>query len=101
MQVPTDTLNNRGNRQDKKPRTSGQWDLEMNHSHFLMLDDGRQRTYDCEDYRTRIAVQLAKLREENSVFSKLIFYRFQLTIDRQHKEVHIDRCFTVVKIFVL
>jgi hypothetical protein len=43
----------------------------MNHSHYLMLDDGRLRTFDAEDYRTRLTVQIAKLKEENNVFGEL------------------------------
>ena len=33
-----------------------------------MLDDGRLRTFDVEDYRTRLIVQIAKLKEENNIF---------------------------------
>jgi hypothetical protein len=48
-----------------KKRESGQRDLEMNHSHYLMLDDGRLRYYDIGDYRTRLCAQLARLQHEN------------------------------------
>ncbi|CAF3973574.1 unnamed protein product, partial [Rotaria sordida] len=47
-----------------KKRESGQRDLEMNHSHYIMLDDGRLRHYDTGDYRTRLCVQIAKLQHE-------------------------------------
>ncbi len=55
-----------------KKRESGERDLEMNHSHYLMLDDGRLRYYDIGDYRTRLCVQLAKLQHENDFPSKVI-----------------------------
>jgi hypothetical protein len=57
-------------------RERGQRDLEMNHSHYLMLDDGRLRHYDIEDYRTRLCVQLAKLQHENDFPSKFIGISF-------------------------
>ncbi|CAF4193790.1 unnamed protein product, partial [Rotaria sordida] len=47
-----------------KKREGGQRDLEMNHSHYIMLDDGRLRYYDTGDYRTRLCVQIAKLQHE-------------------------------------
>ncbi|CAF4870469.1 unnamed protein product [Rotaria sp. Silwood1] len=47
-----------------KKRESGQRDLEMNHSHYLMLDDGTLRHYDTGDYRTRLCVHMAKLQHE-------------------------------------
>jgi hypothetical protein len=53
-----------------KQRQSGQRDLEMNHSHYLMLDDGRLRFYDIGDYRTRLCAQLAKLQHETEFPSK-------------------------------
>jgi len=55
-----------------KKRESGQRDLEMNHSHYLMLDDGRLRFYDIGDYRTRLCVEIAKLQHENAFPSKYI-----------------------------
>lgn len=57
-------------------RESGQRDLEMNHSHYLMLDDGRLRFYDIEDFRTRLCAHVAKLQHENDFPSKdiEIFY---------------------------
>ncbi len=55
-----------------KKRLSGQRDLEMNHSHYLMLDDGTLRFYDIEDFRTRLCVQLAKLQQEDEFPSKYI-----------------------------
>lgn len=53
-----------------KKRESGQRDLEMNHSHYLMLDDGRYRFYDIGDYRTKLCTELGKLQHENDFPSK-------------------------------
>ncbi|CAF4840745.1 unnamed protein product [Rotaria socialis] len=47
-----------------KKRESGERDLEMNHSHYLMLDDGRLRYYDIGDYRTRLCAHLGKLEHD-------------------------------------
>ncbi len=56
----------------EKKRVSGERDLEMNHSHYLMLDDGRFRFYDTGDYRTRLCIQLAKLQNDDDVHSKYL-----------------------------
>jgi len=56
----------------EKKRVSGERDLEMNHSHYLMLDDGRLRVYDTGDYRTRLCIQLAKLQHETDFPSKYL-----------------------------
>ncbi|UJR26318.1 hypothetical protein I4U23_007656 [Adineta vaga] len=59
----------------KKPKTerlSGQYDLEMNHSHYLMLDDGTIRSDDTGDYRTRLAVHLGRLQRKNDVFIPVV-----------------------------
>lgn len=50
-----------------KKRESGQRDLEMNHSHYLMLDDGTTRHYTTKDYRTRLAIHMARLQHEDDV----------------------------------
>ncbi|UJR22717.1 hypothetical protein I4U23_025751 [Adineta vaga] len=51
----------------EKKREKGQRDLETNHSHYLMLDDGRYRHYDIKDYRTLLCAHLAKLQDENAL----------------------------------
>ncbi|CAF4980834.1 unnamed protein product, partial [Rotaria sp. Silwood1] len=48
-QKKNDTSNTNDNEEKIHKRESGQRDLEMNHSHYLMLDDGRLRYYDIED----------------------------------------------------
>ena len=56
--------------EDKGKRRSGECDLEINHTHYLMLDDGRLRYYDTEDYRTNLCLQIAKYHDEHSFPSK-------------------------------
>ena len=55
---------NDASKDDDKKRERGQRDLELNHSHYLMLDDGRHRFYDTGDYRTKLCAHLAKLQHE-------------------------------------
>ena len=55
---------------EMKTHKSGEWDLEMNHSHYLMLDDGRLRFYDTSDFRTRLCYEMAKLENETNLPSK-------------------------------
>ncbi|CAF0834212.1 unnamed protein product [Adineta ricciae] len=55
---------NDASKDDDKKRERGQRDLELNHSHYLMLDDGRYRFYDTGDYRTKLCAHLAKLQHE-------------------------------------
>ncbi len=55
----------------------------MNHSHYLMLDDGTTCKYDTKDYRTHLAIYMARLQHENDVISmcislaKIIFRSFK------------------------
>jgi len=48
-------------------------DLELNHSHYLMLDDGRIRNDSTQDFRTRFAVHISKLNESDNFPSKHLF----------------------------
>lgn len=34
----------------------GQQDLDPNHTHFLLLDDGTYYKYDIKDYRSRLVI---------------------------------------------
>lgn len=61
------------NTTDVKTRLAGQRDLEMNHTHYLMLDDGTVRYYDLKDFRTHLAIQLSKLHEDNQMGSMFCF----------------------------
>ncbi len=57
---------------EMKKHQKGERDLEMNHSHYLMLDDGTIRYYEIGDYRTKLCTQLAKLQLEDSIPSKYL-----------------------------
>jgi hypothetical protein len=59
-------------KEKEKKRVSGERDLEMNHSHYLMLDDGTRRVYDTKDYRTRLCIQLGKLQNDDDVSGKYL-----------------------------
>jgi len=61
----TNRSNTLEDNQHPKKRECGERDLELNHSHYLLLDDGTVRSYDIKDYRTRLAVQIGKLQDEN------------------------------------
>lgn len=41
----------------------------MNHSHYLMIDDGTVHDYDLGDYRTRLAIHMARLEQEDDIVS--------------------------------
>ncbi|CAF1095367.1 unnamed protein product [Didymodactylos carnosus] len=45
--------------EEVQPRQRGEQDLEMNHTHYILLDDGTLRQYDTEDYRTRLVQEIA------------------------------------------
>jgi len=59
----------------------------MNHSHYLMLDDGTIRDYDTKQYRTHLAIYMARLQHDNDVIgmcislAKSIFRFFKVIID--------------------
>jgi hypothetical protein len=55
----------------------GQQDLEPNHTHFLLLDDGTYYGYDIGDYRTRFVLEASQYKKRDSNFiCFLIFYIF-------------------------
>ncbi len=39
----------------------------MNHSHYLMIDDGTTRNFDTKDYRTRLAIYMARLQYPDDI----------------------------------
>ena len=41
---------------------TGAQNVEMNHTHFILLDDGTLRRYSTGDYRTRLAQSIARRR---------------------------------------
>ena len=51
--------------------------LELNHTHFLMLDDGTIRRFDTDDYRTRLCAHLGKIEIEHESLSKPICIIFE------------------------
>lgn len=59
----------------QKERAKGESDLEMNHSHYLMVDDGTVHDYDLKDYRTRLAIHMARLEHDDDINSTENFSR--------------------------
>jgi hypothetical protein len=43
----------------------GQEDLEPNHTHFILLDDGTYSGYEMGDYRTKLVDEISKYRNAN------------------------------------
>ncbi|CAF1153213.1 unnamed protein product [Rotaria sordida] len=69
----TTTNASSSNKNDKsEERQHGQWDLEMNHSHYLMLDDGSILNYEIGDYRTRLVTHMAGLNNEHEFFVPVV-----------------------------
>ena len=56
-------------------RAKGEQELEPNHTHFLLLDDGTYFGYDTREYRTDFVIQSSKYNNSNGA----LFY-FQLLI---------------------
>ncbi|CAF4647243.1 unnamed protein product [Rotaria sp. Silwood1] len=50
----------------------GESDLEKNHSHYLMLDDGRYRHFDTRDFRTRLCEHMANLDKKNGFHTPVV-----------------------------
>ncbi|CAF4826572.1 unnamed protein product [Rotaria sp. Silwood1] len=55
--------------QDIDELQSGECYLEMNHSHYLMLDDGTYRYFNTKDYRTRLCNYISNLYRSNGFYS--------------------------------
>lgn len=43
----------------------GQQDLELNHTHFLLLDDGTYYNYELKDYRTQLVTAISSYNNAN------------------------------------
>ncbi|CAF4549278.1 unnamed protein product, partial [Rotaria sp. Silwood1] len=71
QQLTTHTLDVTPNNRLKQ-RRSGEWDLEMHHSHYLMLDDGTTRNYDTQHYRTHLVTHMAKINNEHDFFVPVV-----------------------------
>lgn len=52
--------------QDGPKTEKGQQDLEPNHTHFLLLDDGTYYNYELKDYRTRLVMAISSYNNANS-----------------------------------
>ncbi|CAF1110172.1 unnamed protein product [Rotaria sordida] len=50
---------------NKLKNDKGQQDLEPNHTHFLLLDDGTYFGYEMGDYRTRFVTEVSKCKDAN------------------------------------
>jgi hypothetical protein len=48
-------------------RQNDEYALNMNHSHYLMLDDARYGHADTEDYRTRLCSYIANSNHKNDL----------------------------------
>ncbi|CAF1087204.1 unnamed protein product [Adineta ricciae] len=77
----TETIkqSNNGNRsvyeqEDEEQRFSkiDQYELEVNHSHYLMLDDGRYGYPDTEDFRTRLCLNMANLEKYDEPYTPVV-----------------------------
>ncbi len=64
-------MNHHNDHQPKKEK--GQQDLEPNHTHFLLLDDGTYYNYDLKDYRTRLVTEISRYRNANGRKKNNIF----------------------------
>ncbi|CAF1230161.1 unnamed protein product [Rotaria sordida] len=50
---------------DISKRTKGEQDLESNHTHFLLLDDGTYYGYDIGDYRTKFVLEASHYKKSD------------------------------------
>ena len=80
------TSNTSKDNKKHKQRVHGERDLELNHSHYLMLDDGTIRYYNTKDYRTGLAAHMGKLQDEHGFPSmyKYIFSSVALRLIYNH-----------------
>ncbi|CAF1189094.1 unnamed protein product [Rotaria sp. Silwood1] len=56
---------------------TGQQSLEMNHTHFILLDDGTLQSYNIGDYRTRLAKTIAKGRAKQTLSIPIVSVLFE------------------------
>jgi len=52
----------------------GQQDLEPNHTHFLLLDDGTYYGYNIGDYRTRFVIEASNYQKKDSMIFQLFLF---------------------------
>jgi hypothetical protein len=53
---------------NRSKKEKGQQDLEPNHTHFLLLDDGTYYGYDSGDYRTRFVLEASRYNNRDGIF---------------------------------
>ncbi|CAF1174559.1 unnamed protein product [Rotaria sordida] len=51
---------------------SGECNLEKNHSHYLMVDDGRYRYFNTENFRTRLCQHMVNVDTKNDVHTPVV-----------------------------
>jgi hypothetical protein len=56
-----------------KNEKKSQQDLEPNHTHFLLLDDGTYYKYDTGDYRTRFVLEASHYQQKDGNYLYLFF----------------------------
>ncbi|CAF3482445.1 unnamed protein product [Rotaria sp. Silwood1] len=56
---------------------TGQQSLEMNHTHFILLDDGTLQSYNIGDYRTRLAKTIANGRAKQTLSIPIVSVLFE------------------------
>ncbi|CAF4612367.1 unnamed protein product, partial [Rotaria sp. Silwood2] len=56
---------------------SNQQSLEMNHTHFILLDDGTLQSYNIGDYRTRLAKTIANGRAKQNLPIPIVSVLFE------------------------
>jgi len=68
-----------------------------------MLDDGRLRVYDIEDFRTRLCAHIAKLQHENDFPSKCIeiFYLKNIPAERLDNVIFLLFVFAVPAVTIV
>ena len=53
----------------KSKTERGQQDLEPNHTHFLLLDDGTYYKYDIKDYRSKLVIAASDYEKKDGISS--------------------------------
>jgi len=53
---------------NRSKNQKGQQDLEPNHTHFLLLDDGTYYKYESGDYRTRFVLEASRYKNKGDIF---------------------------------
>lgn len=67
--MPNKTAQDATMERGKRPK--GQQELEPNHTHFLLLDDGTYYNYDIGYYRTRFVIQASRYENKDSNYTDL------------------------------